>query len=173
MPEKEFAKKGGTLHGFQLWVNLPGRDKMMQPRYQDVPSAKIPTAQKDGVKVRVIAGESLGARAVIDTRTPIMYLHFELKAGEQVSQPVPAVYNVFAYVVKGDGVLSGRQARRGQVALFERDGDTVSIEAKSDMDVLLIGGVPLGEPVVRYGPFVMNTKDEIYQAIEDYRSGRM
>lgn len=173
MPEKEFAKKGGTLHGFQLWVNLPRRDKMMQPRYQDVPSAKIPTASKDGVKVRVIAGESLGARAVIDTRTPIMYLHFELKAGEQVSQPVPAGYNTFAYVVKGDGVLGGRPARRSQVALFARDGDAVSIEAKSDMDVLLIGGVPLGEPVARYGPFVMNTQDEIYQAIEDYRSGRM
>jgi hypothetical protein len=173
MPEKEFAKKGGMLHGFQLWVNLPRRDKMMPPRYQDVPSARIPVAQKGDATVRVIAGESLGARAVIDTRTPIMYLHFVLKAGAKVTQPVPPEYNVFAYVVKGDGALGGRQAKRGQAAMFARDGDAVSIEARTDMDVLLIGGVPLGEPVARYGPFVMNTQDEIYQAIEDYRSGRM
>lgn len=173
MPEKEFAKKGGRLHGFQLWVNLPRRDKMMQPRYQDVPSAKIPVAQKDNITVRVIAGESLGAKAVIDTRTPIMYLHFALKAGAKVLQPVPPRYNVFAYVVNGQGVLGSRQAKRGQVVLFARDGDSVSIEAGTDMDVLLMGGVPIGEPVARYGPFVMNTQDEIYQAIEDYRTGKM
>lgn len=173
MPEKEFAQKGGVLHGFQLWVNLPRRDKMMQPRYQDVPAGKIPVVQKDGVSVRVIAGESLGAKAVIDTRTPIMYLHFTLKAGAKISQPVPADYNVFAYVVEGRAALGGKEAKRGQVVTFAKDGDSVSIEAKDDASVLLIGGVPLGEPVARYGPFVMNTQDEIYQAIEDYRAGRM
>jgi redox-sensitive bicupin YhaK (pirin superfamily) len=173
MPEKEFARAGGRLHGFQLWVNLPRRDKMMQPRYQEVPAEKIPVAQKGGVTVRVIAGESLGAKAVIDTRTPIMYLHFTLKAGTKVSQPVPPGYNVFAYIVEGDGTFGGREGKRGQMAVFAKDGDAVSIEARSDMSLLLIGGLPLGELVARYGPFVMNTQDEIYQAIEDYRAGRM
>jgi redox-sensitive bicupin YhaK (pirin superfamily) len=173
MPEKEFARAGGRLHGFQLWVNLPRRDKMMQPRYQEVPAEKIPVAQKGGATVRVIAGESLGAKAVIDTRTPIMYLHFTLKAGTEVSQPVPPGYNVSAYVVEGESTFGGKEGRCGQMVVFARDGDAMSIEAKSDMSVLLIGGLPLGEPMARYGPFVMNTQDEIYQAIEDYRAGKM
>jgi len=79
MPEKEFSQKGGTLHGFQLWVNLPKKDKMVNPRYQDLPANKIPIAQTDGVKVKVIAGESMGEKAIIDTKTPIMYLHFTLQ----------------------------------------------------------------------------------------------
>jgi redox-sensitive bicupin YhaK (pirin superfamily) len=176
MPEKEFARSGGRLHGFQLWVNLPRKDKMTKPRYQDIQSAKIPVAKSaDGVQVRVIAGESMGARAVIDTRTPIMYLHFTLKPGAEVAQPVPQDYNAFAYVVGGKGSFGGKAAQRGQAVLFENDGSEVSIKASDDtpLDVLLIAGVPLGEPVSRYGPFVMNTEQEIYQAIEDYRSGRM
>lgn len=177
MPAREFAQKGGRLHGFQLWVNLPRRDKMMPPRYQDVQSARIPVAEKDGVQVKVIAGESLGARAVIDTRTPIMYLHFTFeKAGDSISQPVPQGYNVFAYVVRGRAAFgAAKEASRGQMAVFAQDGgDSVTLTAKEGgTSVLLIGGMPLGEPVARYGPFVMNTKDEVYQAIEDYRSGRM
>lgn len=175
MPAKELAKTGGRLHGFQLWVNLPKRDKMTLPRYQDVPASKIPARQTEGgsVNVRVIAGEALGAKAVIDTRTPIMYLHFMLKPGASISQPVPRDYNVFAYVVEGEGVFGGKVARRGQMVIFDRDGEGVSIKADSELSVLLIGGVPLNEPVARYGPFVMNTKEEVYQAIEDYGSGRM
>ncbi len=182
MPEKEFARTGGRLHGFQLWVNLPRRDKMIKPRYQDIPSAKIPVATSpDGrVKVKVIAGEALGRRAVIETRTPIMYLHFTLQPGAKVVQPVPQDYNTFAYIVGGKGLFGAdeKPAQREQVVLFANDGNNkVSIKAPDDagspLDVLLIAGVPLKEPVVRYGPFVMNTEEEIYQAIEDYRSGRM
>lgn len=176
MPADELARKGGTLHGFQLWVNLPKRDKMTKPRYQDVCAADIPSATRDGATVRVIAGEALGKKAVIDTRTPIMYLHFVIKQGAKIVQDVPRDYNAFAYVVKGKAELGDKKARRGQVAILERDGDSVSIaaprDAKSDASVLLIAGVPLNEPVVRYGPFVMNTQQEIYQAIEDYRAGR-
>jgi redox-sensitive bicupin YhaK (pirin superfamily) len=176
MPADELAKKGGTLHGFQLWVNLPRSDKMIKPRYQDVRAADIPSATGDDVTVRVIAGEAFGKKAVIDTRTPIMYLHFVLKPGAKVVQEVPRDYNAFAYVVGGDAEFGDKNAGRGQVVILERDGDSVSIaaprDAKSDASVLLIAGVPLNEPVTRYGPFVMNTQQEIYQAIEDYRAGR-
>ncbi len=179
MPEKEFARTGGLLHGFQLWVNLPKQDKMIAPRYQEIPAAQIPEAQSDDglVNVRVIAGESLGVKAVIETRTPIMYLHFKIKRGGRVEQAVPESYNGFAYVVGGEG-LFGRDsetATRGQMVMLKRDGDHVTIEnrASEDLDVLLIAGVPLNEPVARYGPFVMNTREEIYQAVEDYRNGVM
>lgn len=181
MPEQEFLRDGGRLHGFQLWVNLPGRDKMMRPRYQEIPAANIPVAHSpDGlVTVRVIAGESLGAKAVIETRIPIMYLHFTLQPGGTVTQPVPAEFNVFAYVVSGEGKFAAERdpGVRGQMVMFAQDGDVVemanSVAATEPLNVLLIGGVPLNEPVARYGPFVMNTREEIYQAVEDYRNGRM
>lgn len=172
-PAKDFAQKGGRMHGFQLWVNLPRRDKMMQPRYQEVPSQKIPVAQGKNVKVHVIAGESLGKKAVIDTRTPIMYLHVALKQGARFEQKVPADYNAFAYVVNGSGTFGGKKASMGQVVVFGKDGDSVSVSAETDLSMLLIGGAPLNEPVARYGPFVMNTAEEIQQAIEDYSQGKM
>ena len=154
---------------------------MMKPRYQEIPSASIPIAQtEDGlVTVRVIAGESLGARAVIETVTPIIYLHFTVQPGGKVDQAVPAEFNAFAYVIDGEGLFGaeGEQAVDGQMLMFAPDGDEVRIEnpthAESELDILLIAGVPLNEPVARYGPFVMNTEEEIYQAIEDFRSGRM
>ncbi|MDQ3803625.1 MAG: pirin family protein [Acidobacteriota bacterium] len=181
MPEREFARRGGRMHGFQLWVNLPRGDKMSSPRYQEIPAERIPAARDAGglVAVRVIAGEALGARAVIETRTPIIYLHFTIRPGGRVAQPVPAEYNAFAYVIEGEG-LFGRDEERGgdgQMVLFGRDGDSVVLQnpetAAAPLELLLIAGVPLNEPVARYGPFVMNTREEIYQAVEDYRSGRM
>jgi len=181
MPEKEFAQTGGRLHGFQLWVNLPRRDKMIKPHYQDIPSANIPVAESaDGrVKVKVIAGEAMGKRAVIDTRTPIMYLHFKLQPGAKFTQPVLQDFNAFAYVFGGSGLLGAdeKPAQREQVVLFANNGNEISLKvpgnASSPLDLLLIAGAPLKEPVARYGPFVMNTKEEIYQALEDYRTGRM
>jgi redox-sensitive bicupin YhaK (pirin superfamily) len=181
MPSAEFQRTGGRLHGFQLWVNLPRQNKMITPRYQEIPSARIPVARtKDGlVSVRVIAGEALGARAVIETVTPIMYLHFTLQPGGRVSQPVPRGYNAFAYVVDGEGLFGAEVERAGdgQMVMFAADGDYVMIvnsaNAGAPLDFLLIAGVPLNEPVARYGPFVMNTEGEIRQAIEDYRQGRM
>ena len=181
MPEDDFQRAGGRMHGFQLWVNLPRRDKMMAPRYQDIQASSIPVATSDGggVKVKVIAGEALGARAVIETRTPIMYLHFTLQPGARVVQASPDDFNVFAYVVGGEGRFGkeGKPAKRSQMVVFGKDGDGIAIEspknAKAPLDVLLIGGAPLNEPVARYGPFVMNTQQEIHQAMEDFRSGRM
>ncbi|MBD2359187.1 pirin family protein [Tolypothrix sp. FACHB-123] len=181
MPEREFGRTGGRLHGLQLWVNLPRQDKMIKPRYQEIPAAKIPTAQtEDGlVKVNVIAGEALGARSAIQTQTPIMYLHFTLQPGAIAVQPVPKEYNAFIYVLDGEGLFGTEKelAGDGQMVLFAQDGEEIAIvnssNTKSPLDVLLIAGVPLNEPVVRYGPFVMNTEAEIIQAIADYRNGRM
>jgi redox-sensitive bicupin YhaK (pirin superfamily) len=178
MPGKDFLRTGGRMHGFQLWVNLPKRDKMIKPRYQEIPNSKIPVGRSaDGkVTAKVIAGEALGAKAAIETRTPIMYLHFVLQPGAEVIQPVPADYNAFAYVVKGEGNFGEENfARRGQIVAFDKDGDSISIKTSQGLplELLLIAGVPLNEPVARYGPFVMNTPEEIDQALEDYRNGRM
>ncbi|HJU54095.1 MAG TPA: pirin family protein [Pyrinomonadaceae bacterium] len=181
MPSREFQRDGGRLHGFQLWVNLPKRDKMMNPRYQEIQASQIPKATSDDrlVTVSVIAGEAMGKQAVIETRTPIVYLHYTIKPGGAVSQRVPVEYNAFAYVVDGEGLFGeeGERAVDGQMVMFAQDGDSVRItnaaDAKTPLEVLLIAGVPLNEAVARYGPFVMNTEGEIHQAIEDYRQGRM
>jgi hypothetical protein len=178
MPERELLQNGGRLHGFQLWVNLPKKDKMIKPHYQDIPASKIPITQSDGVKVKVIAGESMGKRALIETKTPITYLHFTLQPGAKLVQPVPQSYNAFLYVIDGNGIFGDeKSAHKGQMILFEQDGDDVTIRAAenatSPLEVLLIAVVPLGESVARYGPFVMNTEGEIRQAILDYNSGRM
>jgi redox-sensitive bicupin YhaK (pirin superfamily) len=189
MPDKEFLRSGGNLHGFQLWVNLPRSDKMIKPRYQDLPSSKIPVAQtEDGtVKAKVVAGEALGVHAVIETRTPILYVHFTLQPGAKIVQPIPNEYNSFAYIINDEAILgpaeNQKTAKAGQMVIFDNDGEEVVVANasidnatsanKSALDILLIGGVPLNEPVERYGPFVMNTKEEILQAIEDYRNGQM
>ena len=181
MPSAEFTRAGGRMHGFQLWVNLPKRDKMMKPRYQEIPGAQIPkVTSPDGlVTVSVIAGEAMGQKAVIETRTPIIYLHYSIKPGGVATQQASTTYNTFAYIVDGEGLFGSERerARDGQMVLFAQDGDEVRIEnpsdAKETLDILLIGGMPLNEPIARYGPFVMNTEAEIRQAFEDYRLGRM
>lgn len=178
MPDPAFARAGGRVHGLQLWVNLPRRDKMIAPRYQEIPSERIPTAAtSDGtVRVKVIAGEALGVKAEIETRTPILYLHFTLEPGASVVQPVPPGYRVFAYALQGAGHYGDERRKIGvqSMVIFDDDGDSVTLAAGDEpLDVLLIGGAPLNEPIVRHGPFVMNTEDEIRQAIVDYQAGRM
>jgi redox-sensitive bicupin YhaK (pirin superfamily) len=180
MPEEEFASRGGRMHGFQLWVNLPRRDKMMAPRYQEVPAARIPIGRSaDGrVTARVIAGAALGADAVIDTRTPIVYLDLTLEPGGVHEQPLPAGFNAFAYLVEGSGLFGADRtpARAHDLVLFGGDGDAARIEAPAgdrSLRVLLVAGQPLGEPVARAGPFVMNTRAEIVQAFEDFQAGRL
>jgi quercetin 2,3-dioxygenase len=185
LPEKEFSKYGGKLHGFQLWVNLPKSNKMMKPRYQEIPRSKIPTVTtEDGnVIVKLIAGESLGSKAVVDTITPIMYMHFKLESGSSTVQPIPKEYNVFAYIIKGKGIVernnnnNNKIIERGNLVIFDKYGKEVYIKAVEDskipLELLLIGGIPIREPIARYGPFVMNTQQEIYEAIEDYRNGQL
>jgi quercetin 2,3-dioxygenase len=197
LPSDEFMRDGGVMHGFQIWVNLPARDKMMKPRYQEIPKTGVPEAlSADGkVKVRVIAGAALGKSAVIETRTPIYFLHFTIQPGGEVMQEVPAGYNALVYLISGSlqigdaqgsaSAAKGRMpeaakenttAREGQMAQLG-DGDTVRLavvnDATAPADFLLLAGRPLNEPVARYGPFVMNTREEIEQAFRDYQSGRM
>jgi redox-sensitive bicupin YhaK (pirin superfamily) len=179
MPSAEFTRTGGRMHGFQLWVNLPKRDKMMKPRYQEITGSQIPKATSaDGlVSVGVIAGEAMGRKAVIETRTPIIYLHYSIKPGGVARQQVSSTYNTFAYIVDGAGLFGAERepAKDGQMVLFAQDGDEVRIEntGNTTLDILLIGGMALNEPIARYGPFVMNTESEIHQAFEDFRRGRM
>lgn len=179
MPSSAFAARGGRAHGIQLWVNLPRRDKMIAPRYQELPSAALPTAtSEDGrIHVKVIAGEAFGVGAAIETRTPILYQHFTLQPGARLDHPVPRAYRVFAYPLSGTGRYGANEVAAGaqQMIVFGDDGERVTLaadEGDAPLSVLLIGGVPLREPVARYGPFVMNSEDEIRQALDDFRSGR-
>jgi redox-sensitive bicupin YhaK (pirin superfamily) len=177
MPAESLVTNGGRSHGFQLWVNLPKRDKMIAPRYQELPSEQIPTARSaDGsIEVKVIAGEALGVSAAIETRTPILFQHFKMQPGATLVHPVPRGFRVFAYTIDGSGTYGGDTKLVGerQMVVFDNDGDTVTVTAgDAPLQFLLIGGVPLAEPIVRYGPFVMNTEDEIRQAVVDYQTGR-
>lgn len=181
MPARELVEQGGRMHGFQLWVNLPAHDKLMPPRYQEISAQAIPEARsQDGaVTARVIAGEALGARAVIDTRTPITYLHLTLAPGASFDQPVAPGHNAFAYIIEGGGRFGrDRVAAVAHTAVvFGRDGDEVRIsvpdDVRSPLELLLIAGQPLEEPIARYGPFVMNSWAEIEEAFTDYHSGLM
>ena len=172
MPATDLRKAGGRMHGFQLWVNLPKADKMMAPRYQEIKSGQIPEAEVPGGKVRILAGRFGGKGAAIDTRTPIQYLHAVLAAGAAVTLPVPAGHQGFAYATEGSGTLAGTEVPQGSYATLAGSGELAVQAGKAGLQLLLITGVPLGEPVFQYGPFVMTTRDEILQAIDDYNSGR-
>jgi redox-sensitive bicupin YhaK (pirin superfamily) len=178
MPTPRFQREGGVQEGFQIWVNLAAADKMMTPRYQTLRADDIPRAtSEDGrVAVRIIAGESLGHSARIDTRVPIQMLHFTIQPGGSTLQSVPAEQNGLIYVFKGAARIGSdeREVREGQAALLE-SGDAVAIGvagASAPAELLLLSGKPLNEPVARYGPFVMNTREQIEQAFRDYQSGR-
>ena len=176
MPSRELLERGGRVHAFQLWVNLPAKDKMIAPRYQDVAAANIPRAKSvDGkAEVIVIAGEALGVRATIDTHTPIVYQHWILAPGASIDAVVPSEQRGFVYVFSGTAMVANRAVGNGQIAVLG-DGDTINLANTSDApaQLLLLAGTPLGETVVQYGPFVMNTDAEIHQAIRDYQTGKM
>jgi quercetin 2,3-dioxygenase len=180
MPSAQIREQGGRVHGFQIWVNLPSHLKMTQPRYQEVPAPEIPEAtSEDGrARVRVIAGRALGCSAVIDTHTPIVFHDWTVDAEADVSTELAENHQAFVYVFSGAVRVgdAGREVRDGQLAILG-PGDTVRLRgtpvAEAPSRLLLLAGVPLGEPVARYGPFVMNTQQEIVDAMRDYQSGRM
>jgi redox-sensitive bicupin YhaK (pirin superfamily) len=189
MPSQKIRDKGGRVHGFQLWVNLPARDKMTPAHYQEIPKALIPEASTaDGkARVRVIAGQALGVEARIETRTPITYLDWTLQPGAKVSVPLPADRRAAVYVFGGSVKVGGGEDRGeedqpatsvgdGQLAVLG-EGEILNLAvdpaADSEARLLVLAGVPLREPVVQYGPFVMNTKEQIGQAIVDYQEGRL
>ncbi|MDH3979177.1 MAG: pirin family protein [Gammaproteobacteria bacterium] len=178
LPSQRIMQAGGRVHGFQIWVNLPARLKMTAPRYQEVAATQIPEVVSDDglARVRVIAGESLGVTARIDTHTPIVYQHWILQPGASVSQALPADHNGLAYVFQGAAEVAGTRLLDGQMGVLG-DGNALSLSlpasAEGEAQLLLLGGVPLNESVVQHGPFVMNTRAEIEQAIKDYQMGRM
>lgn len=174
--ERNFAAKGGTMQMVQLWVNLPKRSKMSAPRYQEIAAARIPVVDLPGGAgtVRVIAGEFQGVRGPAETVTPLNVWDVRLSASGSASFELPSGHNSAVVVLEGQcSVESSAPIGDAEMALLSREGSSVSIVAKKPTKILFLSGVPLGEPVVASGPFVMNTGAEIYQAMKDYQSGRM
>ena len=169
-------QENGVMEGFQLWLNLPARDKMCPPWYRDIPAGELPRfSTAEGVDVTVIAGESHGVQgAVTRDGTAPLYLDLHLKAGARFEQPLPAGHNAFVYVYRGELTVGGSTVPVQRMAILANDGgDGVVLQAPQDAKALLIAGRPLKEPIAQYGPFVMNTPQEIHQAIADLHAGRL
>jgi hypothetical protein len=173
--EREFTRRGGTMEMAQLWVNLPAKHKMAAPAYQDIRSAQIPVVDVGtGSSVRVIAGEFRGAKGPARTFTPINVWDARLKAGGRVELDLPDGHTALLAVLRGKVSINGDEsAGPAELAILERAGTRVVLEAGEDATVLVLNGEPIDEPVVGYGPFVMNTPDEIRQAFSDFHSGRL
>lgn len=186
LPHEEFKKTGGKTHGFQIWVNLPAKHKMMAPRYQEIPSEKSPTIKEGGVWARVIAGECMGRHSSIDTVIPITLIHVRMEEGSNLKQKIESNLNAMIYVFGGKvtlvnalrvrdhplpfGLGVNQQVSDGQLALLS-EGNGIEIKSEHDSEFLILAGPEINEPIARYGPFVMNTNEEIHQAILDYQSG--
>lgn len=177
LPSPEMQEKGGTAHGFQIWVNLPAAEKFAEPGYQYLAAENIPRATgPDGrVDVVVIAGEAFGVSARIGTRTPIWLQDWTIRPDGAAEMAIDPDFNAAAYVFDGEVAFGAERTAvgRGQMAVFG-PGDALSVSAVGEGGrFLLLAGTPIGEQVARYGPFVMNTEEEIYAAVRDFQSGRM
>ncbi|RJQ69115.1 pirin family protein [Pseudonocardiaceae bacterium YIM PH 21723] len=180
LPTQELVAKGGEFHSIQLWVNLPKAQKWVPPRYQDIApnDVSLLSSADGGALVRVIAGSLSAGGSVYagpgQTYTPITLLHATIAPGAQLELPWPEEFNAMVYALNGSGTV-GREAvgvDEGQLAVFGH-GSALTLRARDAWDVLILGGLPINEPVARYGPFVMNTREEIVQAFEDYQAGRL
>lgn len=183
LPTEQLLASGGLFHGIQLWVNLPRALKFAAPRYQDLRGSELTlvTSHDSGALVRIIAGAIGGFTGPGSTYTPISYVHASISPGARLETPWPKDFTALAYVLSGTGTVGaeGRPVRDGTLAVFG-PGEALGVTADArqhtrtgDLEVLLLGGRPIREPVVQYGPFVMNSRAEIIQAIEDYQAGRM
>ena len=171
LPEQE----DGRMEGFQLWLNLPAKDKMRAPWYRDIATEEIPEfATDEGVRVRVIAGRSHGVDGAMTREvTEPTYLDIDLPAGATFTQALSASHNAFVYVYRGGVKIEGTDVPVQRMAILDNNGgDGVRITAPAASRVLLIAGKPLNEPIAQYGPFVMNSNEEIFQAVQDYQQGR-
>ncbi len=176
MLEPTFHENGGRMHGIQLWVNLPRRDKMTEPGYQTLAASDIPVINDPagGSHMRVIAGAVGAVRGPAVTRTPIMAVHVQLDPGGNLAVAVPETFNALAYITEGEGFAGSVAVADGEALVYAHDGQQVEFAAgPGGMSLMLLAGEPLNEPVVSYGPFVMNSKQEILQAIDDYKRGLM
>ncbi len=181
-PPAELVVSGGTFHGFQLWVNLPGKDKMMAPAYQNLESSEVMllASADGGALIRVIAGDVAGHRGPGSTRTAISLVHASVTPGAQLSLPWEPRFNALVYVLSGRGRVGaeGRPLQTGQLAVLGV-GDRITVQADDRQDnrhpsleLVILGGEPIREPVAQYGPFVMNTREQLVQAVEDFQSGQ-
>lgn len=174
MHERNFARQGGTFEMVQLWVNLPRAKKMSPPTYQGLTKEMIPSVPLDGGTARVIAGEWNGVRGPAKTFSPVNVFDVRLEKGGRVEMDLPAGYSAAVVLLNGDITVNGRTVKgEALIATFGIEGERVELIASADSKVLVLSGAPLNEPVASYGPFVMNTQEEIRQAITDYRAGRM
>jgi redox-sensitive bicupin YhaK (pirin superfamily) len=182
-PPEELVVNGGLFHGLQLWVNLPAKDKMVAPRYQSLEGEQVTlvSSPDGGALVRVVAGDVGGHAGPGDTHTPIAFVHATIAPGARLVLPWRTDFNALVYVLAGAGRVGpdGRPVSGGQLAVFGA-GDHLQVTADERQDssspaleVIVLGGRPIGEPVAWYGPFVMNTRAELAQAVEDYQSGRL
>lgn len=172
---RDFTKTGGTLEMIQLWVNLPAKDKMSDPHYQEILNTDIPIVNLPGEAgfIRLIAGKYDGIKGAAKTFTPVNLWDMHLKAGHKVDLVVPEHHNAFILVLAGDVTINdSEQLGPKELAQFTREGEAVSLEVQEDSTILLMSGEPIDEPVVGHGPFVMNTHDEINKAMADYAAGR-
>jgi quercetin 2,3-dioxygenase len=170
-----FTRQGGRLHMVQLWVNLPARDKMTPPGYQAILDAQIPRVALDGGagQARVIAGTFGATTGAASTFTPMQVIDLSVKAGQTVRLPVPEGWNTALVVLAGQARINGEHpAGEAQLVVLSQAGDALVLGAETDVKALLLSGQPLNEPIVGHGPFVMNTPQEIRQAIVDFNSGR-
>lgn len=172
MPAPDVMKNGGKMHGFQIWVNLPKDKKMSQPRYQEYSNATLPAYEIDGRWVRVIAGEADGHRSPIETTVPTTLLHVKLQPGRDATFPIASGSNAIVHTIEGTGSVEGKALKQYDVALIEDAPAELHLHGNdAGIEALVLAGVPLHEPVARYGPFVMNTADELQRAFDDFRAG--
>lgn len=183
-PPAELVESGGTFHGLQLWVNLPAKDKFLAPRYQNLEGGQtaLVSSADGGALLRVVAGEVGGHTGPGATHTPITFAHATVAPGAQLSVPWRRDFNALVYVLSGNGTVGPEQRpiTGGQLAVLG-NGDRITVAAdahgqdahRPTMEVLLLGGLPIREPVAAYGPFVMNTRQQLVEAIEDYQAGRL
>lgn len=174
--EKQFARKGGTLHAIQLWVNLPRASKMTAPGYQTILNADIPAVALNGETgtLRVIAGTYEGHEGPAHTFTPIELYDLAVTAGHDVRLSLPKDHNVSLFVLQGHVRAGGaHEAGEAELIVFNRSGSELTIHAEADSRLLVMSGKPIEEPIARYGPFVMNTKAELIEAVQDYQAGKM
>ncbi|MEU8246022.1 pirin family protein [Nonomuraea sp. NPDC048916] len=185
-PPEWLVQQGGLFHGIQLWVNLPGAKKMIAPKYQDIGSSSVVllSSHDGGALVRLIAGDLAGHVGPGSTQTPITLLHATISPGARLTMPWRKDFNALAYALSGRGTAGAerRPFASGQLAVFDGFGDrpglttsgeTITISATDTLEVIVLGGEPIGEPVAHYGPFVMNTRAELVQAFEDFQAGRL
>jgi redox-sensitive bicupin YhaK (pirin superfamily) len=172
MPEQN----EGLMEGFQLWLNLPAKDKMSAPWYRDIPNEELPRfTLPSGAGVQVIAGSSHGVDGAVQREfTQPLYLDIQLPQGVEFEQPLPAGHNAFFYVYRGEVVVDGKAVPQARMAILDNasGADGVRIKASADAQLILLAGQPLNEPIAQYGPFVMNTNAEVFRAVEDFRGGR-